>query len=484
MRRRDTLRVGGSAVLLTVAGCIGGDGEEDDSTVDDLSSSWSRDNAVYHPGHVRGMSMLGSARQGRRVVALTYTYTERFWTVSGRRTARVAVESEYNAIHLMASVWDAETGTVLPVDAGLNVTVLQDGEQLRTPVALWPMLSQQMGFHFGDNVGFPEQGEYTLRVDIGETTVRRPDGSETRYDQGGPLDFDFGFRRGTRNRIAVSKEFDSRGERTAVEPMEMIPLSVAPPADGLPGRTVGTATSGDAEFVVAAAEHAGGTYVTVSPRTPHNRFVLPLMSLSMRVDRAGTAAFEGPLPATVGPDRRYHYGRVVGGLEPGDEVTVSVDAPPQAARHAGYETTFLDMSAVTMTVCSLAHAELEGVPERELRVGNVVARGHQSVREQEIAEHEKERPEHLVESTAVFDADRVDERAVGKHRGDCSNTECSKRQSTRERRPGGEGVQVGGVKHRTGQQSVDGPQSDDRGAAGEPLDPPGEPAGDPPSAGQ
>ena len=352
MRRRETLRAGGSAVLLAVAGCLGRDSESSKPESDDPSPPWSRDGTVYHPGHMRGMSVLDSARRGRRMVALTYTYTERFWTVSGRHTARVGVESEYNAIHLMASVWDAKRGTVLPVDSGLNVTVLQDGEQLRAPVALWPMLSQQMGFHFGDNLRFPEQGEYTLRVDIGETTVRRPDGSETQYDQGGPLNFDFEFQRVTRNRIPVSKSFDARGERTAVAPMEMgtMPLSVAPSAGELPGRVVGAGTSGDAEFVVTAAEHERETYLTVSPRTPHNQFVLPLMSLSVRVDRAGATVFEGSLPATVGPDRRYHYGAVVDGFEPGDELRVSVDAPPQAARHAGYETAFLEMPDVTMTV--------------------------------------------------------------------------------------------------------------------------------------
>lgn len=255
MRRRDTLRAGGSAVLLAVAGCLGGDSAEPESG--DPSPPWSRDGTVYHPGHMRGMNMLGSARRGRRMVALTYTYTERFWTVSGRHTTRI--ESEYNAIHLMASVWDAQRGTVLPVDSGLNVTILQGGEQLRAPVALWPTLSQQIGFHLGDNVRFPEQGEYTLRVDIGETTVRRPDGSETRYDQGRPLEFDFEFQRVTRNLIQVSKNFDARGEQTAVAPMEMgtIPLSVAPSAGDLPGRLVGAGTSGSAEFVVAAAERAG-----------------------------------------------------------------------------------------------------------------------------------------------------------------------------------------------------------------------------------
>jgi hypothetical protein len=350
MRRRDALRVGGSTALLALAGCLGGDDEDPSSEFDDPSPPWSLDDRVYHPGHVRGMLMLDSARQGRRMVALTYTYTERFWTVTGRRTQRVAVDSEYNAIHLMASVWDTETGTVLPVGSGLNVAVERNGERV-TERALWPMLSQQMGFHYGDNIAFPEQGEYTLVVDIGETTVRRPDGTELRFERGDPMEFDFRFHRVTRNRIEVSKKFDIRGEQAAMEPMEMgmIPLSVAPPEAALPGRTLGTATSGDAEFVVTAAESESGTYVTVSPRTPHNRFVLPLMSLSMRVDRGGTTVFEGPLAATVGPDRTYHYGATLDRIESGDELTVRVDTPPQTARHAGYETAFLEMPDITVT---------------------------------------------------------------------------------------------------------------------------------------
>jgi hypothetical protein len=353
MRRRDALRVGGSAALLALAGCTSGDGDGDEqgSEFDDPSPPWSRANAVYHPGHESGMNMLDMARQGRRVVGLTYTYAERFWTVTGTRTQRVAVESEYNAIHLMATVWDAETGRVLPVDSGLRVAVERDGERL-TERAMWPMLSQQMGFHFGDNIGFPDEGEYTLEVAIGESAVRRPDGTELQFEQGDPLRFDFGFSRVTRNRISVAKNFDIRGERAAMEPMEMgmIPLSVAPTGEDLPGRGIGTGRSGDAVFVVTAAEDTGGTYVTVSPRTPYNRFVLQLMSLSMRVDRDGTTVFEGPLPAAVGPDRGYHYGAVVDALEPGDELTVTVDTPPQAARHAGYETAFLEMPDVTVTV--------------------------------------------------------------------------------------------------------------------------------------
>jgi hypothetical protein len=34
----------------------------------------------------------------------------------------------------------------------------------------------------------------------------------------------------------------------------------------------------------------------------------------------------------------------------GDEIEMQIDSPPQAARHQGYETAFLDMPAVTVSV--------------------------------------------------------------------------------------------------------------------------------------
>lgn len=351
MRRRDVLRVGGPAVFLPFSGCLTGtSADEPESEFDDPSPPWSQPDSVYYPGHGIGMKTIGTKQQGSRTVGLSYTYAERFWTVTGTRTQRVGVDDEYNAIHLMVSVWHTDSETVLPIDSGLRVTVTRDGETV-TERAFWPMLSQQMGFHFGDNVQFPSQDEYTLVVDTGTTSVEGNGGLADAFGETGTVSFDFRFYRTIRNEISVSGPLDSRGEQDALEPMEMFPLSVAPAAADLPGGVIGETTSGDAVFVATAADTADGTYVTVSPRTPYNQYVLPMMAQSMTVERNGATLFEGPLSAAIGPDRGYHYRALLDRrVESGDELTISVDSPPQVGRHVGYETAFLTIPDVTMTV--------------------------------------------------------------------------------------------------------------------------------------
>ncbi|MDX1748477.1 MAG: hypothetical protein R3324_21300, partial [Halobacteriales archaeon] len=65
---------------------------------------------------------------------------------------------------------------------------------------------------------------------------------------------------------------------------------------------------------------------------------------------SGSTRFDGPLQATLDPDLGYHYGAAVPSLSSGDSVTVTVDGPPQVARHEGYEMAFLEMPPVTLTV--------------------------------------------------------------------------------------------------------------------------------------
>ena len=351
MRRRTLLRAGGAATVAVLAGCTTGTSADEEESAALSNPPWSRENAVYHQSHGTGMKMVGMAQDSGRTVALSYTYIERFWTVTGSQTQRVGYDREYNAIHLMASVWHSETGTLLPVDAGLRVRVKQDGELL-SERAMWPMLSQQMGVHFGDNIQFPGHGEYTFVVDIGDSTVRHLGDLRTLPEEGGRISIDFDFNRGIRNQIPVSNVRDSRGDAGALSPMEMemVPLSIAPARDELPGTVLGAGTSGDTTFLVAASDTADGRYLTVSPRTPYNEYVLPLMTLSGALERDGTTICEGSLSTAIGPDRGYHYGTTLDSIEAGDELTLSVDTPPQVARHAGYETAFLEMPDVRITV--------------------------------------------------------------------------------------------------------------------------------------
>lgn len=352
MRRRDVLRVGGPAVFAALGGCLVGTGEPDiPDKYEGLSPAWSQPDSVYYQGHRKGMKMLGTKTQGDRTVALSYSYAERFWTVTGSETERVPKSDRRNAIHLMASVWDTETATVLPSDSGLRVRVERDGETV-TQRTLWPMLSQQMGFHFGDNVAFPDQGQYAIVVDTGTIGVAGVGAFEGAFEESQTVRFEFPFSRGKRNEIAVSNNvLERRGEADALSPMdtEMQPLSSVPSVNRLPGTVVGEASSGDADFVVTTVDVEDGTYLTVSPRTPYNGYPLPLMALSAATERDGTAVFDGTLSAAVGPTRGYHYRAVVDSVESGDELTIRVDSPPQVARHSGYETAFLEMPEMTIT---------------------------------------------------------------------------------------------------------------------------------------
>jgi len=304
-----------------------------------------RPDAVYVPSHVEGMEMIGMPTETATYgVALSFTYPHRFWLVRDDETTRVTPRDAAD-VHLMATVWDRETGAVLP-DPAPHVEVRRDGETVAA-TTLWPMLSQPMGAHFGDNVALDGDGGYDLRVTLGPPTTPRlsgpayPDRPET---------FTAGFQfSGSRLETIGVRTLDGRsGDRDAVAPMsmEMLPDLRAPAADALPGAKRETATSGDARFVarVLAPERAGtdAPYLAVSARTPYNRFALPELSLTATVD--GDAV---PLTPAVDPALGYHYGAPVSGVESAS-LSLTATAPPQISRHEGYETAFLSMPSASL----------------------------------------------------------------------------------------------------------------------------------------
>lgn len=314
-----------------------------------------RPDAVYIPTHVEGMEMSGMVEAGEYTVALSYSYPHRFWLVTGRETERVSVQDD-DSIHLMMSAWDTETGVVLPT-ASHTIELTRDGD-LVDERSLWPMLSQSMGYHFGDNVALTGDGTYTATVRIDPIDARRTGAFADRFDETVTAEIEFPYSQETRDDITVEMLEDRQGEEGAVEPMEMemLPVAEAPPSDALPGEVLGEATSGDARFVSTVVRDAdrfgveGESYLAVSPRTPYNRFPLPFTTLSATLTRDGDAVFEGALRATVDPELGYHYGAGIEGIESGDTLTIAVESPPQVARHEGYETAFLEMPDVEFTV--------------------------------------------------------------------------------------------------------------------------------------
>jgi hypothetical protein len=354
MRRRDLLGAAGGAALGGLAGCMDALGFDTRSARAPPLPDY-RPDAVYTPTHVEGMEMAGRQSEGAYECALTYTFPHRFWLVTGDRREKVAIQPD-DTVHLMPVVWDAETG-IVPSDVNPQLSVTRDGETV-AQLAPWPMLSQPMGFHFGDNVALSGDGTYRVEVSVGEPSARR---TGSLADRGSAtFAFDLDFQQSTLDAISYRDiPAEEEGTEGAVEPMGMggLPSTQAPAADALPGTVRGTATSGDARFVVTtladATPFGGGedeTYLAVSPRTPYNRYVLPLASLSATLRRGGEPVADGPLRATLDPDLRHHYGMVVPAVESGDDLAITVDAPPQAARHEGYETAFLDMPEMELTL--------------------------------------------------------------------------------------------------------------------------------------
>jgi len=85
-----------------------------------------------------------------RVCRRTELYVpHRFWLVAGDME-QVDVDVD-DSMHLMITAWDVETDTVLPVNVGLELpsTTATRSTDGSLP---WPMLSQRMGFHYGDNI--------------------------------------------------------------------------------------------------------------------------------------------------------------------------------------------------------------------------------------------------------------------------------------------------------------------------------------------
>lgn len=374
MRRRSFVSTVAASTAAAATGCLHGDGPTEEGPSDagddgedgggarEIPGIGDPPDGVYHPTHSDPMEMVGAAKAGDYEVSAMYSLPHRFWTLTGSRTERVDPTAK-DDVHLMLVVSDAESGTVIPADMGVSVEVSKDGETVydRNP---WTMISQKMGFHFGDNVPLDGDGDYQVEVSLGDVAdVTRTGELGDRFVDGAQTTFQLEFREdGVREMASEVQYFpeDRWGASEALSPMTQMgdgsgmqmddesgdgggmPYSSAPPSDELPGELLGSATSDDAVFaasrVPGPSRFADGDYLLVSPRTPYNRCVLPAMALELSTGEA--------LSATLDSETGLVYGAPVetGWLE--DGVEIEVVTPPQVSRHMGYETAFLEMDAV------------------------------------------------------------------------------------------------------------------------------------------
>jgi len=351
MDRRTFLAAGAAAAATGMAGCrsmFETRSARSPPLVDD------RPDAVYVPTHTEGMAMVGTAEAGDYRVALTYSFPHRFWTADADRTNKVEIQGS-NSAHLMGTVWDPETGTVVP-NSSVEATVTRDGETF-VDRGLWPMLSQNMGVHAGDNVGLDGDGTYEVTYDIGPLSARTTGAFAGKFGELESATFTLEFEESTLQNLPFERLTDREGDPGAVDPMnmEMLPVAQLPEPGGMPGTVLATGESGDARFVVVrtdpptGVESDGGSYLAVSARTPYNRYPLPFMALSATLTRDGESAFEGALQPTFDPDLGYHYGATADPRDD-DNLRLVIDVAPQLARHEGYETAFLDFDPMDLTL--------------------------------------------------------------------------------------------------------------------------------------
>ncbi|WP_226042326.1 iron transporter [Natrinema sp. DC36] len=389
MKRRGFLRgtagIGavGAAGTAGLAGCLERLGFEEESAWANPPLVENRPDAVYLPASREEMGTYGTATDGDYAAALSYTFPHRFWTVEATSEGKTLVEvNADDSLHLMVSVWDRETHTALP--ATLRLEVSQDGEPVDAGTSSpWPMISQRMGFHYGDNVQLPGEGEYTVRVTVNPVTgIERTGAFEGRLESPGSLEIDFEYARSDLHDLSFETiAEDRRGSREALPLMDhgdhggdggdsgddggngdggdhgdgagQPPMGRGVAIEELPGQVFEPQRSGDATFVALVSDADrftdGSSYVAVSPRTPYNDIVLSFTSLSAAVEGNGSVR-QNELAEALDHEIGHHYGVAVDDLEPGDRVTVSVDSPPQVSRHDGYETAFFDFEDLTYTI--------------------------------------------------------------------------------------------------------------------------------------
>lgn len=355
MNRRAFLA--NSAVLaggVALSGCLDRLGFETQSAWRDPPLVAERPDAVYYPAIIEGMGMYGTTTTGDIGFALMHSFPHRFWTVTGARKNKVVVQSD-DSVHLMASVWDTETATILPVD--ISVDVRNDEGQVSS-TNLWPMISPNMGFHYGDNITLSGEGQYEVTVQVGPLQTDRTDPFDRRFTSRQSASMQFTFDTDETYSLDIRRLGDKAGTRGTVDLMDMgpVPKPVVPEKSELPGRLLHEGQSGDATILVSLVDgdhrfsDAGGPYLIVSPRTPYNRVMLPRMPLSVTIDRGTETITQGSMAESLDPALKSFYGLSVDDLESGDTVTITPEVPPQLSRHDGYETAFMTMDPVEFTV--------------------------------------------------------------------------------------------------------------------------------------
>lgn len=357
MDRRQFLGTLSGATVVALAGCSNGtdDTPTNQSTPTDTETPTDQQDlrGAYVLDHKDEMQMFGVKSDGRLKTALMYAVPHEFYLTTGTRTQKVEIQTQ-DTMHLMVSVWDDESN-VLPPSVEPSVTIYRDGEQ-QTTVNPWSMLSQQMGYHFGDNLQIRGEGNYRFEVELNSESSRLSgdlvgvfdETSFTFEQQFNPFDVQ------SLDQMTV----ENADEAGAIPPMdmEMMPTPTQPAFSEMPIEMTDAQYTNDMGVAVGTFDSPGTfgidteQYLVVSPQTRYNRYLMPLMSVEATVTRGEETLYDGSLNSSLHEDLSLFYGAGTPALEQGDTVSVSFNAPSQLARGLGYEEAFLALDNLEYTL--------------------------------------------------------------------------------------------------------------------------------------
>lgn len=340
--RRTYLRTAAAASLVglgSVAGCL----ESRSPYAPPIVSN--RPDAVYVPSHFEGMAPVGMDTDGPVAGALVYSYPHRFWLVSGTDRSRVRIQPD-DTLHLMLQLWDRESG--IPLSGTSPRIRITDEDGVVADRVFWPMLSQRMGFHYGDNVQLDGDGPYRVEVSVPPTGDHLVGDLADRLDRGAVLEAEFDWASTNLEELAINTIEDERaGSRGALPAMTGMPGPTGLVPETLPGRRLGTATIdelGIGGSVVPTAGEAAQAALVVTIKTPHNGFAMPMLGPVATVD--GT---RHRLQAALDPALGMHYRASLGSEAVAGPIEIRLPAPSQVARHEGYETAFMQPGTARLT---------------------------------------------------------------------------------------------------------------------------------------
>ena len=380
MHRRQFLAAAAAGATLSTAGCVEAFQSLEGTTygrepplVED------RPDAIYYPTHTEAMADggMGMTSDGLHV-HLMYTFPHRFWRVF-RRDEGAGYESRLfevgpdDAVHIMANIWDDKTGVVLPVSS-VDIAA-RGGNDVDERETVYAMLSQRMGFHYGDNYHLDGNDTYTVEVTVGGVTATRFGDFEGRFGEPEAVTIEMDYSEATRDDLSFEEYPDRQGQPGAVEPMGSMsgggmsdsdsssgmsdsgssngmsmaemPIGAARDLAENGGEPMGSGLADDVRYRAALfeAERFGGDpYLAVTASTRYNDLVVPDIGLSV----TAADALESSLSAGLDPEIGFHYGTPASGLDGTESVELAVETPAQVARHEGYETAFLRTPTVTL----------------------------------------------------------------------------------------------------------------------------------------